>query len=82
MTKEIMNWLLEQKSPFPNFGYKVSESPDGIFITVALEEFAKFSGPQQEMLAVWVGGLVSYIRKQGVPCYLNRVDNFNESSNL
>ena len=82
MTRELMKWFLEQESPYPGFGFSLKENADGVWIIVSLEEFAKYSGPQQENLAVWVGGLCNHVRKQGIPCYIDRVDSFDEGGNL
>lgn len=65
-------WLIEQRSPHRGFGYMLSESDDGVFLEVSLEEFAKYSGPQQEDLAVWMGHLCNSLRQRGIPCYIIR----------
>lgn len=77
MTNEIMQYIMSQQPPHQGFGFGVSESPDGIFITVALDEFAKYSESQQENLALWIGQIVSHIRSLGVPCFLIRKDTLN-----
>ena len=85
MTKEIMDWLLAQQPPHPGFAFRVHENEFGIWLTVSLEEFAKFSQSRQEDLAMWMGFLCSSIRKRGVPCYIDRQDRevvYNETEEL
>lgn len=74
MTKEIMHWLLAQEPPHPGFPFGVHENEFGIWLTVSLEDFARYSQQQQEDLATWMGYLCSHVRQQGVACYIDRQD--------
>ena len=74
MTREIMQWLIDQKPPHPGFSFRVRENEWGIWLICSLEEFAKYPQSKMEDLAEWMGFLCNSIRKRGVPCYIDRVD--------
>jgi hypothetical protein len=78
MTPETMEWILSQNPPHPGFGFKVRENQWGVWLVVALEEFAKFSGGQQEDLAAFIGGICNTLRQRNIPCYIHRVDSLTD----
>jgi len=78
LTKEVTSWLISQQSPHAGFGYGLRENPDGVWLVVSLEEFAKYSGPQQEDLAAWMGQLCNSLRQRGIPCYIIRKEDLKE----
>lgn len=80
MTTEIMEWILAQEPPHRGFGFRVFENQDGIWLVCSLEEFSKYSGPQQEDLAVWLGHLCNSIRQRGVPCFITREEDHNKET--
>ena len=67
--KEVQE-ILHRPTPVRGFAFKVTESPDGVFLLISLEELAKYSQPQQESISEWVAGVCNDIRKLHVPCYI------------
>ena len=82
MTKELMNWILQQQPPHRGFGFRVAESEDGIWLVCSLEEFAKYSQTQQEDLAAWLGFLCNSIRQKGVPCFIAREEDYQKEKSI
>lgn len=82
VTRELMEWILSQKPPHPGFGFRLFENVDGVHLVCSLEEFAKYSGPQQEDLAVWLGFLCNSIRQHGVPCFIAREEDFKTEESI
>lgn len=62
--------ILDTPPPWPGFTFKVVESPDGVFILVAVEELAKFSDSQQQDISYWLTSMCTRIRQLKVPCYI------------
>ena len=74
MNDRVMTILLEEKPPHPGLKFQPVEYQDHLNITLFLDNFAEFSDPQRQDLAVWIGSLVQKIRDIGVPCYLEAVE--------
>jgi hypothetical protein len=62
--------ILHQQPPHRGFAFKVSETAEGIFLLVKLEELAKFSQGQQEDISEWMARMCNSIRTLKVPCYI------------
>lgn len=73
MTKEIWKTLLSARPPYPNFEFQPVEYDGYINLRVFTDNFAEFSQPQQESLALFIGMLVKRVRDLGVPCYIEKV---------
>lgn len=62
--------ILHKAPPVRGFAFKVTETAEGIFLLVSLEEFAKYPQQQQEDLSAWMAGMCNEIRGLRVPCYI------------
>jgi hypothetical protein len=62
--------LIHQKPPHRGFAFKVTETDEGIFLLVKLEELANYSQGQQEDISAWMAGICNSIRTLRIPCYI------------
>ena len=74
MTERVWQILTTEKPPHPGLKFQPVEYQDYLNIRLFLDNFAEFSEPQRQDLAVWIGSLVQKIRDTGIPCYLEAVE--------
>lgn len=76
MTKQIWQLIVSAAPPHPGFRFQPVEGDGYIGLKVFLENFANYSRPQQEDLAVWMGSLCKQIRDLGTPCFIEGDDDY------
>lgn len=65
--------------PWPKgFIYSVVEYPEHLGIRLYVDNFAKFDVADQEQIMRVVKEVIERIRKDGIPCYLERVQSTRE----
>lgn len=70
MKDDAVKMLIQQMPPHPGFEFQPVDYGDYMNLRVFLDNFAGFSEPQRQDLAVWIGSLVKKVRDRGIPCYL------------
>lgn len=78
MTPRIWSLLVSAVPPHRGFKFQPVECDGYIGLRVFLDNFADFSEPQRQDLALWIGGLCSQVRDLGVPCFIEGAENEHE----
>lgn len=78
MTPQIWSILKASVPPHRGFMFQPIECDGYIGLRVFLDNFADFSRPQQEDLALWIGSLCQQVRDLGTPCYIEGAENVKE----
>lgn len=79
MTPEVWDILLKSKPPHRGLKFQPVEYEDYINIRLFLDNFADFSDPQREDLAMWIGSIVQRIRDLGIPCFIEALETENDT---
>jgi hypothetical protein len=71
ITKEVQE-ILHRPGPVRGFAFRVTESPDGVFLWVSAEELSRYNPDRQQDIGEWLVRMLNDIRRMKIPCYIQK----------